>query len=64
MKNIHDRMPVILTKDTEKIWLDRSIGEEAKKVLTPYDYREMEAYPISSLVNSPKNEGQALINSI
>lgn len=64
MKNIHDRMPVILTAETEKMWLDRNVGEEAKKVLTPYDHDEMEAYPIPSLVNSPKNEGKELINSL
>lgn len=64
MEKIHDRMPVILTKETEKMWLDRNVGEEAKKVLIPYDHHEMEAYPISSLVNSPKNDGKELINSL
>ncbi|MBS4174548.1 SOS response-associated peptidase [Bacillus sp. FJAT-49736] len=64
MKPIHDRMPVILTKETENRWLDRTIGNSITDVLKPYDYQYMEAYPVSSLVNSPKNEGEELINSL
>jgi putative SOS response-associated peptidase YedK len=64
MKDIHHRMPVILTKEHEKMWLDRSIGENVKEVLVPFEYHEMEAYPITSLVNSPKNEGSEIINSL
>ncbi|MGE8203424.1 SOS response-associated peptidase [Heyndrickxia sp. NPDC080065] len=66
MKDIHERMPVILTKESESAWLDRSIQEEEflKSLLVPYDSDEMEAYTISALVNSPKNEGIELIKSI
>ncbi|WCK55175.1 SOS response-associated peptidase [Aneurinibacillus sp. Ricciae_BoGa-3] len=58
MASIHDRMPVILTKQQEKIWLDRDVKDTdlLKRFLVPYDAKEMEAYQVSNLVNSPKNE--------
>jgi len=66
MSNIHDRMPVILPKEKEAIWLDRSVvnKEDLKALLIPYSDEDMEAYPVSTLVNSPKNEGVHLIESV
>jgi putative SOS response-associated peptidase YedK len=60
---IHDRMPVILSKEAEAFWLDRSI-EDSKRLLdllTPYTASEMEAYEVSSMVNSVKNDSPELI---
>lgn len=56
MKSIHHRMPVIVQKDLESIWLDPEIQDEKdlRKVLQPYPADKMEAYPVSKLVNSPK----------
>ncbi|MEK5520685.1 hypothetical protein B5V89_19090 [Heyndrickxia sporothermodurans] len=66
MRDIHDRMPVILTKESEQVWLDRSIQEEKqlKSLLSPFDSTLMEAYTISEIVNSPKNEGAEILNSL
>lgn len=52
MKPVHDRMPVILTKETEAIWLDRNIKDpnKLKEVLKPYPF-EMHVYPVSKKVN-------------
>lgn len=57
MRPIHDRMPAILTKESEAIWLDRSIvdTEALQHCLAPYASDEMSSYEISTLVNSPKN---------
>jgi putative SOS response-associated peptidase YedK len=56
MKPIHDRMPVILSNDREDRWLDISIQpEDALALLSPYPADEMESYPVSTMVNSPKN---------
>ena len=56
MKPIHNRMPVILSHDREDKWLDISVQpEEVLAFLAPYPADEMEAYPVSTLVNSPKN---------
>ena len=58
MAPIHDRMPVILTKGAESIWLDQTQNDmaELKEVLVPYPPNEMDAYEVSNLVNSPKND--------
>ncbi|MHB8126530.1 MAG: SOS response-associated peptidase [Desulfitobacteriaceae bacterium] len=57
MTGIHDRMPVILSRELEQIWLDRSIMDSSylKSLLVPYPSELMAAYEVSMLVNSPKN---------
>jgi putative SOS response-associated peptidase YedK len=64
--NIHDRMPVILTPENEKIWLDSNIEDirQLNKLLVPLDETLMEAYEVSHLVNSPKNNSIELIKEI
>lgn len=66
MEKIHDRMPVILARDTWQKWLD---PEEVKPeylqdLLKPYPAEEMEAWPISALVNSPKNDGPEVLEPV
>ena len=52
---IHDRMPVMLTKGAESIWLEESNDmTELKELLVPYPSHEMDAHEVSSLVNSVK----------
>jgi putative SOS response-associated peptidase YedK len=55
---IHDRMPVILPKEWEKVWLDPAIedAEYLKSLLRPYPSEEMKMYEVSTIVNSPKND--------
>ncbi|MCP2033861.1 putative SOS response-associated peptidase YedK [Planomicrobium sp. HSC-17F08] len=66
MGTIHDRMPVILTKEAEKIWLDPNVqvAEELGRLLQPFDSNELEAYEVSDAVNSPKNNGPELIKKV
>ncbi|WP_226659723.1 SOS response-associated peptidase [Pseudalkalibacillus hwajinpoensis] len=58
MKEIHNRMPVILTREAEAIWLDSSINDlnKLKNCMHSFPSAEMNAYEVSTLVNSPKNE--------
>ena len=58
MKPIHDRMPVILQRKDESKWLDPElIGlDKLISLLNPYPSDLMEAYEVSTLVNSPKND--------
>jgi putative SOS response-associated peptidase YedK len=64
MKNIHNRMPVILSKDDEDIWLDKNTEvDSALKILEPYDGDDLMAYKISSDVNSPRNNNKDLLNN-
>ena len=60
LKPIHNRMPVILPRDIEEFWLDDSVDDPAAltSVLTPYPDDAMEAYEVSSLVNSVANKGR------
>ena len=66
MEKIHNRMPVILKKSDEDDWLNPDITEysQLEKMLNPYDATEMEAYPVSSLVNSPKNNNPVIIKPL
>lgn len=58
LKPIHDRMPVILRPKDEEMWLTSGPVEAAKlaHLLKPYPADEMEAYDVSQLVNSPRND--------
>jgi putative SOS response-associated peptidase YedK len=58
LKGVHDRMPVILTKEAESIWLDPKIQEPEQllPLLKPYQPELMEFYPVSRAVNSPSND--------
>ncbi|MBM3949603.1 MAG: SOS response-associated peptidase [SAR202 cluster bacterium] len=62
MTPIHNRMPVILPKDAESTWLATNTSEgELRELLIPYDSSDMEAYEVSRLVNSPKNQSAAVV---
>jgi putative SOS response-associated peptidase YedK len=58
LEPIHDRMPVILSPDDHDIWLDADFedGKKLQSLLRPFPADEMEAYPVSTLVNNPKND--------
>jgi len=66
VQDIHDRMPVILKPEDEKKWLDPSISDTSKlqPLLKPLEPSLMEAYEVSPLVNSPKNNSIQLIQKI
>ena len=58
MSSIHNRMPVILSKDAYAQWLDPAPQPASRfeNLLGPYPAAEMEAFPVSTLVNSPAND--------
>src|ERR1039457_4982602 len=55
LKAVHERMPVILTRDAEAAWLDPKTQEPEKllPLLKQYPPDEMEFYTVSRDVNSP-----------
>ncbi|MCX6246045.1 MAG: SOS response-associated peptidase [Bacteroidetes bacterium] len=61
MEKIHDRMPVILDRETEKRWIENVRMEDLMEFLKPFPASSMVAYPVSSLVNSSKNDSPELI---
>jgi putative SOS response-associated peptidase YedK len=66
VKPVHDRMPVILTQENEKIWLnpDLSEPEDVMGVLRSYDPDDMVAYPVSKDVGNAKNNRPDLIKPL
>jgi putative SOS response-associated peptidase YedK len=54
---VHDRMPVILTREGCALWLDREVEDNGvlQELLVPYPAEELDAYPVSSLVGNVKN---------
>jgi len=63
MRQIYDRMPVIVAPDNYRIWLDggNKDVERLKGLLEPYPEKKMEAYAVSRAVSNARNEGEALI---
>ena len=60
---VHDRMPMILHPETYELWLDDDLRKVSlrEELLRPFPAREMASYPISTSINSPRNQGEVLI---
>ena len=56
MKPIHKRMPVILPPSAYGRWLDPKPRTDLQPLMRPYPAKEMEAYPVSTLVNNAAND--------
>lgn len=59
MTTIHDRMPVIIAPVDYRTWL---IGENPRDLMKPYPSDKMKIYPISTRVNSYKNDDPTLLD--
>jgi putative SOS response-associated peptidase YedK len=62
VNKVHDRMPVMLEPDGEKLWLDPKVSDYENLVpcFKPIDPAKLKAYFASTKVNSTKNEGEEL----
>jgi putative SOS response-associated peptidase YedK len=61
MADIHKRMPVIIERSDYSCWLDRKLpGSDVADLLRPYPAGKMEAWRVSSAVNSPKNDEEGI----
>lgn len=65
LAHIHNRMPVILTRDNIETWIDwkQNTVKAALPLLTQRE-SALTAYPVSLFVNSPKNNSPDCILSI
>ena len=63
LRPIHNRMPVILPKEMEQFWLDRDVQDSAalENALTSHPSELMKTYQVSTLVNSPRNNGPEIL---
>ena len=57
---IHDRMPVILDRDSYDLWLDPGMQNVSaiSEFLKPYDPQSMRCYPVSTRVNATANDDE------
>jgi len=55
IKSVHHRMPVIIPRGSEDLWLESSIENKSTllSILKPYPSNDMELYAVSRNVNSP-----------
>lgn len=63
MAELHDRMPVILDTADYEAWLN-PVDPRGPELLRPCPDDLLEAIPVSTRVNSPKNEGPDLIQPV
>ena len=62
VSEVHDRMPVILSRENEKKWLDKySSQDELLKMLNSYPAELMLSYTVSPMVNSVQNDSPGII---
>ena len=61
LSDIHDRMPVILTREDHDRWLDPGFKQvdDILDLLKPYQPDSMRRHRVSTRVNSPKNDDAA-----
>ena len=63
LEPIHNRMPVILPRESEEMWLDSGVEDPASLIgiLAPYPEECMDAYEVSTMVNYARNDGPEVI---
>ena len=63
VRPIHDRMPVILSREMESFWLDHDVVDPQllQQVLVPYPSGLMDGCEVSPLVNRPGNDGPEVV---
>ncbi len=65
IKKIHNRMPVILDKNSIDLWLNgKKENILDSNIFTPYSSNEIEAYRVSELVNNASLDSYKLIEKI
>ncbi|MEJ7843416.1 MAG: SOS response-associated peptidase [Rubrobacter sp.] len=59
---VHERMPVILPAGDRDAWLDpEAEREELASLLRPYPGDDLETFPVSRFVNSPRNNDERCV---
>ena len=60
---VHNRMPVILRREDESVWLDPAVTDEVDllSLCQPYEADDMSKYPVGKDVGNVRNNGPDLI---
>ena len=65
LNGIHDRMPVILSREAEELWLhEYTEPAQLREVLVPYPASEMQSFPVSSQVNYAQIDEAAMVEPV
>lgn len=66
ISSIHHRMPVILPARDHTMWLDPGFEDivRIRDVLRPNEAPDFDAWPVSTVVNSPRNDDPACVARI
>jgi putative SOS response-associated peptidase YedK len=66
IKPLHDRMPAIITKEMWNKWLDPEITDvsQFQVMLAPYPSKQLTAYAVSRMVNTPANDSPECIEPV
>lgn len=66
MAPIHNRMPVILPPAARERWVDPSLdaSPSLRALLAPFTSEEMEAYEVSTFVNSPRHDSPECVRRL
>lgn len=62
VRAIHHRMPYILPREQEELWLKGSGDQDLLSILQAV--QDLKAYRVSTLVNSPQNDSPAIIERV
>jgi putative SOS response-associated peptidase YedK len=64
LDRLHDRMPVVLDRDRWARWLDPAVQDQSTvlELLAAPGPGRFEAYPVSTMVNSVRNDGPELLS--
>lgn len=64
--HIHERMPLLVEPERYAAWLDPASAavDDLKKLLVPAAPGRLEAYPVSTEVNSVRNNGPGLLDAL
>jgi putative SOS response-associated peptidase YedK len=66
LSHLHQRMPAVLPRSAWNEWLDpqRTDGQQMMEWLASATMSEFGAYPVSTYVNSPDNQGEKCIEGV
>lgn len=66
LEPIHNRMPAIIAREKESLWIDPSIQDKETllSLISPYPSEDMEFKKVSQMVNSPDNDSPECIKPV
>ena len=65
VRELHDRMPVVLAPEHHDLWLDAATDRERLlALLVPAPASRLETFAVSTVVNRPENEGPECVEPV